>query len=77
MADKKCKKLGNRATKGDRADAHRIKMEMKTALREHRSKEALDKRTYVLANISREHPCYGDTPAENEARKFEGTENNS
>jgi len=68
--DKKCKKLGNRATKADRADAHRIKMGMKQALREHYGREALDNKEWIYANLSRNHEHFGDTPSENEARKF-------
>lgn len=67
--NKKCKKLGIAASKREQIDAHRVKMEMKKALREHNN-ERYKSSEYVLANISVNHEFYGDTPAEHEARKI-------
>lgn len=79
MSKAKCKKLGNAATKRERAEAHRVKMEMKKVLREHRREEALENRRgdWILANISQNHEYYGDTPSEHEKRKNGIIENNS
>lgn len=66
----KCKKLGNHATKRERAEAHRVKMEMKTLVHAHRHKEATTgAQPWIFANISKNHEHYGDTPAEHEKRK--------
>ncbi len=64
----KCKRLGNRATKAELREAHRVKMMAKEIVREHNSKE-YGSREYVLANISQHHEHYGDKPQEHEARK--------
>lgn len=77
MNKKKCKKLGNSATRAELREAHRIKMEMKRIIQEHNHKEALDYKDYVLANLSKNHEFYGDTPVEHERRKNGTLENNS
>ena len=67
----KCKKLGNMATKAERYEAHRAKMEMKQALNGDREPT----REFVMANLSQHHEHYGDTPQEHARRK--AGENNS
>lgn len=67
--DKKTKRLGNGATKRDLIDAHRIKMEMKKILNDHNSKTYAT-REHIFANLSKNHPHYGDTPRENADRKL-------
>jgi len=60
----KCKKLGTRATKKERAEIHRAKMELKAALNGDR--EPRDE--FVLANQSDKHPDWGETPNQQAAR---------
>lgn len=66
---KKCNKLGNRATKAERAEAHRMKMEMKEAMYEHRRQEALEEPVWLFANVGQNHPDYGLTPQAHEENK--------
>ena len=61
--DRKCAKLGNRATKRERLAAHRAKLEMK------QRDDFVEVHPHVFANISKNHEHYGDTPAEHEQRK--------
>ena len=67
--DKKCKKLGTRATKKERLEEHRAKMEMKRAFNEHLCEQLANEPRWTLANLSKEHEHYGDTPADHEKRK--------
>jgi hypothetical protein len=69
---KACKTLPRDCEEKDRREIHRIKMEMKEYLRKHPSRQM--PKPHILANISKHHEFYGDTPAEHEARK---RENNS
>jgi len=64
----KCKKLGNHSTKAERAEAHRIELEMREMQRAHNAIHSRD-RSFIFANLSKNHPDYGDTPSEHEARK--------
>jgi hypothetical protein len=68
--DKKCKKLGSRATKAERYEAHRAKLEMKEAMKPTFHQE----NPHVFANQSQHHENWGETPAEQDARM---RENNS
>jgi hypothetical protein len=68
--NKKCKRLGNTATKKELAEAHRIKMEMKILMNEHNRKQLIDNPEWIYANISKHHEHYGDTPKEHEKRKL-------
>lgn len=61
----KCKRLGNHATKAERAEEHRVKMEMKRV----RDTFNHEPRHYTLANLSQNHPDYGDQPQEHERKK--------
>jgi hypothetical protein len=65
----KCKRLGNHSTKAERAEAHRVEMEMRRAKYELAAKELADDTPWVLANLSRDHEHFGDTPSEHEKRK--------
>jgi len=67
--DKKTKRLGNRATKRERVQAHQDKMEMKRAINAVNTQYS-GTRDYTLANLSRNHPRYGDTPAQDSTRKI-------
>ena len=61
--------MKSQATEYDRKEAHRIKMEMKQAKREHRAAQLPPQ--HIFANISKNHEFYGDTPIEHEKRKLE------
>lgn len=65
--DRKCAKLGNRATKKERAEAHRAKLEIKELERE----DFEEARPFVFANQSSKHPEYGERPAEQTRRMLE------
>jgi hypothetical protein len=72
MSNQKCKKLGNHATKRERAETRQAELEMRAIRRSHdlthiqsRSKE------HIFANLSVSHEHYGDTPSENFERKFD------
>lgn len=72
FAGKTCKRFGRgEVDKQTLRDAHRIKMEMKNILREQRRPRT---KPHILANISRHHTNYGETPIECELRM---RENNS
>lgn len=76
MSKQKCKKLGNHATKRERAEAHRAKMEIKRIEYETMREDLMTgPQPWVFANLSRDHEFYGDTPREHEERKR--AENNS
>ena len=66
---KKCKKLGNRATKAQRAEAHRAELEMREVRRAHDTQFVGARKEHVFANISTKHEHWGETPAEHERRK--------
>ena len=66
--DKKTKRLGNRATKAELRDAHRVKMEMKRILNAH-NREDYATKEHIFANLSVNHEYYGDTPSEHSRRK--------
>ena len=66
--NEKNKRLGNQATKRELRDAHRVKMEAKRIINDYNTK-AYATREYILANISKNHEHYGDTPSEHERRK--------
>lgn len=72
----KCKRPSAGVNKEMLSDAHKNKMEAKRLLREHYWRQSR-RGEYILANLSQHHPDYGDTPQENEARKFEVTEKSS
>lgn len=63
----KCKTPGRGIDPQVLKDNHKIKMEQKRIMREHFYNEHQD--PFILANLSKNHPHYGDTPRENEARK--------
>ena len=65
---KACKTLPCDASAQEKRDMHRIKMEMKRILR---AQMQPDVKPHILANISRNHEHYGDTPIEHERRKVE------
>jgi hypothetical protein len=67
--DNKTKRLGNRATKSDLRDAHRVKMEAKQIVNDHNARDAGYNKRHTFANLSVNHEYYGDTPQEHEARK--------
>lgn len=62
---KACKMFPNDTSKNDLSDNHRIKMGMKKLMRDKRVTPA----PYILANLSKHHPNYGDTPAQDWQRK--------
>lgn len=63
---KACKKLPRDCEEKDRKEIHRIKMEMKEFLRRHPSRQM--PKPHILANISKHHENYGETPQECEDR---------
>lgn len=71
----KCGKLGSRATKKERYEAHRAKQQLKQALRGNVTPDYDS--GWIYANLSKNHEFYGDTPSEHEKRKLGTLENNS
>lgn len=61
--------LPNTATKQEIKDAHKIELAARKILRE-RYRKMLPKR-HIFANLSKNHPFYGDTPSEHERRKLQ------
>lgn len=59
---------GSRETKAERKEAHRIRMEMKKARNAMNHDEA---RPFVLANMSRNHPEFGEQPHDQARRMLE------
>jgi hypothetical protein len=66
---KTCKKMSRESKKKELKEVHRIKMEIKEWMRNklHRDWPV----PHILANISRNHKHYGDTPQEHAKRKLE------
>jgi hypothetical protein len=65
---KSCKRLPKDSVLKERKNVHRIKMEIKEMMRRQRSVPA---KPYILANLSKHHPNYGDTPQQDMQRKLE------
>jgi len=63
-----CKKLSRDATKEEREIAHKVEMAKRKLIREHNNQK-YGQGPYILANISKNHEHYGDTPQEHERRK--------
>lgn len=69
MTDKKpCKRPGKGVTKEMLRDAHKVKMEAKKILNAH-NRDLYRTNEYIMANLSVNHPNFGDTPQEDEKRK--------
>lgn len=60
------KKFPNTATKQDLKEAHKVKMMKKKILADRMDRGI---KPHILANLSKNHPHYGDTPLEHESRK--------
>lgn len=71
MSKAKCRKLGNRASKRDLIEAHRIELEMRRAKYAHLA-SGLDKE-FIFANLSPKHDEFGETPSEQTRRMIEKT----
>jgi hypothetical protein len=59
----------SRSTKAERAEEHRIRMEMRRIKNAHNSKELADSPQFVRANLSWDHEHFADTPRDHEKRK--------
>ena len=65
---KPCKRLPVDATREEIAQAHKIELGARAIIRQHNS-ERHRNTDHIFANLSKNHPNYGETPAEHDRRK--------